>query len=65
MNGIDAIQQQQIYRVNPVNLFERREQNNNPKSYGNIFTQGQFGYNLEHPVVAGSPTQARNLDLLA
>lgn len=64
MNGIDAIQQQQIYRVNPINLFERREQNNQ-KSYGNIFSEGKFGYNLDHPVVAGSPTQARNLDILA
>lgn len=61
MNGIEAIQQQQIYRVNPINLFERREQSGRQE---NIFAQ-QNGFNLNHPVVAGSPVQARNLDLLA
>ena len=63
MNGIEAIQQQQIYRVNPVNLFERREQSSR-SDFANIFAN-QSNYNLNHPAVAGSPTQARNLDLLA
>ncbi len=60
MNGIEAIQQQNIYRVNPINFFERAQR----REDNNIFRQ-QTGFSLNHPVVAGSPTQARSLDLLA
>lgn len=57
MNKINAIQPNSFYRVNPVNLFDNYRQNNN------LFAQSQ--YNLNHPKVFGSETQARSLDLLA
>lgn len=69
MNGIDAIQPNNIYRVNAVNLFENRNQAN--ARTNNIFSTGLFtqqtndNYNLNHPRVIGSETQAKSLDLLA
>lgn len=69
MNSIDAIQPNNNYRVNAVNLFENRNQNN--ARTNNIFSTGLFAqqtnenYNLNHPRVIGSETQARSLDLLA
>ena len=69
MNSIDAIQPNNIYRVNAVNIFENRNQNN--ARTNNIFSTGLFAqqtneiYNLNHPWVIGSETQARSLDLLA
>lgn len=59
MESIRAVQAQSIYKVNPVNLFERREQ----KEQSNIFAQN-FNFNLDHPQ-AKSPTLANSLDLLA
>lgn len=38
MNGIDAIQPNNIYRVNAVNLFENRNQSN--ARTNNIFNTG-------------------------
>lgn len=66
MNTIDAIQRQNIFRVQPINLFENRSQ----KGAGN-FDSGLFKpqenniFNLNHPKVSGSETQAGFLDLLA
>ncbi len=57
MNSVKAIQPNNIYRVNPVNLFENRKQNSN------LFNNSE--YNLNHPKVFGSETQARTLDFLA
>ena len=68
MNGIDAIQPNNIFRVNAVNLFENGRQN---RGVQNTFDTGLFArqdnneYNLNHPRVIGSETQARHLDLLA
>ncbi len=68
MNGIDAIQPNNIFRVNAVNFFENSRQNKNVQ---NNFESGLFAYqdnnqyNLNHPRVIGSETQARYLDLLA
>ncbi len=68
MNGIDAIQPNNIFRVNAVNLFENGRQN---RGVQNNFDTGLFArqdnneYNLNHPRVIGSETQARHLDLLA
>ncbi len=68
MNRIDAIQSNNIFRVNAVNLFENGRQNRGVK---NIFDSGLFArqdnenYNLNHPRVAGSETTAKSLDLLA
>ncbi len=57
MNSINAIQPYNIYRVNPVNLFENRKQNTN------MFAQYQ--YNLNHPNVTGNNTNNGHLDFLA
>lgn len=57
MNGIKAIQPYNIYRVNPINLFEDRKQNTN------LFAQSQ--YNLNHPKTAGNNTNSGHLDFLA
>lgn len=57
MNSINAIQPYNIYRVNPVNLFENRKQNTN------MFAQHQ--YNLNHPNVTENNTNNGHLDFLA
>ncbi len=68
MNGIEAIQPNNIFRVNAVNLFENSRQN---RAVANRFDSGLFvqqtneNYNLNHPRVRGSETQAKHLDLLA
>ncbi len=68
MNGIEAIQPNNIFRVNAVNLFENGRQS---RTSFNRFDSGLFtqqtneNYNLNHPKVKGSETQARHLDLLA
>ena len=68
MNGIEAIQPNNIFRVNAVNLFENSRQN---RAVTNRFDSGLFAqqtnenYNLNHPRVIGSETQAKHLDLLA
>ena len=65
-NRIDAIRQQQIYRVNPVSLYERRAQQNTIEK-SNIFSNSNnSNYNLNHPAVAGgNSNRASVLDLLA
>ena len=69
INGIDAIQQQNIYRVNAVNLFENSQsgaaQRTNRFNSGLFAQQTNDTYNPNHPMVRGSETQARHLDLLA
>lgn len=60
MESIKAIQAQNLYRVNPINLFENRQQRNTQQ---NIFAY-QSGFNLNHPA-AQSPFRANNLDILA
>lgn len=68
MNGIEAIQPNNIFRVNAVNLFDNSRQN---RASFNRFDSGLFAqqtnenYNLNHPRVIGSETQAKHLDLLA
>lgn len=64
MKGIEAIQQQYIYRVNPVNLFERRSQQNAVQQT-NIFANQKSEFNLNHPNVFGNSGIAESLDLLA
>ena len=69
INGIDAIQQQNIYKVNAVNLFENTPSGTMRRT--ELFNSGLFAqqtndtYNPNHPMVRGSETQARHLDLLA
>ena len=67
MNGIDAIQPINMFRVNPVNLFENSRQNKGINTFnsGLFAQQTNSNYNLNHPRVLGSETQARHLDLLA
>ncbi len=68
MNGIEAIQPNNIFKVNAVNLFENSRQN---RSVQNNFDSGLFArqdnasYNLNHPRVAGGAATANKLDLLA
>lgn len=62
MDNIKAIQPNNIYKVNPVNLFENRK----PNGRMNLFEQQDNNiFNLNHPKVSGSETQARSLDFLA
>ena len=69
INGIEAVKQQNIYRVNAVNIFENNRKDNLRQENmfaGSLFTrQDNNTYNPNHPMVRGSETQARNLDLLA
>jgi len=70
INSIDAVKQQNIYRVNAVNIFENNNRNGIAER-NNIFNSSLFAqqynenYNPNHPMVRGSETQARYLDLLA
>lgn len=67
IDGIKAVQPNNIFKVNPVQLFGDNRSNrteNNPFNSG-LFTQQTNGnYNLNHPRVAGGAS-ANNLDLLA
>ncbi len=66
--NIDKIQQNYIYRVDPVNFFEAKKQE---PTKNNIFQSGLFAkqtnevFNLNHPKVAGSETTANKFDMLA
>lgn len=67
INGIDKIQHNNIFKVNPVQLFENNRQSrteNNPFNSGLFAQQTNTDFNLNHPKVAGS-NSANNLDLLA
>ena len=57
MNGIKAIQPYNIYRVNPVNLFENRKQN------ANMFAQAQ--HNLNPPDITENKAHNGHLDIFA
>ena len=65
MNGkIDAIQQQYMYTVQPVKLFEDEKQNRTKQSSFDFINQmNKSDYNPLHPNVK-SGTMAKNLDLL-
>ena len=64
-NKISAIQPNNLFRVNAINLFENRNQNSNNYMNSGLFSQQSNGeYNLTHPK-ANNDIRARNLDLLA
>ncbi len=69
IKGIDAIQSNNIYKVNAVQLFGNQRQaqmENNPFNSSLFGEQLNGNYNLNPPRVAGeSSFQANNLDLLA
>ena len=67
MNGIEAVQPNNIFRVIAVNLFDNNRQDKAVQQFNTgLFTQQRNeNYNLNHPRVVGSETQARHLDLLA
>lgn len=68
MNGIEAVQPNNIFRVNAVNLFDNNNRQNKAVrrfDTGLFAQQTNENYNLNHPRVIGSETQARHLDLLA
>ncbi len=68
INGIDKIQPNNIFRVNPVQLFDNNNRQNRTENNpfnSSLFSQQTNGaYNLSHPRVAGG-AQANSLDLLA
>lgn len=61
ISSIDRIQQNNIYKVNPVNLFERRKDEQNNIFNNNLFSSTGKEFNLNHP----QTTQTGNLDFLA
>ena len=66
--SIKAIQAQQVYKVQPVNLFETSTSRNPlsqlpSQTLGATPFSGQ-SYNPFYPSVENSPTLARSLDLL-
>ena len=67
INGIDRVQPNNIFKVNPVQLFENNRQSrteNNPFNSGLFAQQTNETINLNHPRTAGA-AQANNFDLLA
>lgn len=67
IDGIKAVQANNIFKVNPVQMFENSRQNRTENNLFNssLFAQQTNGnYNLSHPRVAGG-TSANSLDLLA
>ncbi len=69
MSRIDSIQPNNIFRVNPVTFLgdDSKNNRNTPLSFdtGLFRQQSNDNYNLNHPRVIGSDTQAKNLDILA
>lgn len=68
MTGIQAIQPNNIFRVSAINQFDNQRQNGAAaeKFDNGLFSfQGNDKYSPNHPMVKGSQTQARHLDLLA
>ena len=65
MNGIKPIQANNVFRVNPINLFESRGGSNAQLNGGLFARQSNSEFNLNHPKVAGSEINAKFLDLLA
>ena len=68
IHGIDKIQPNNIFRENPVQLFDNNNRQNRTENNpfnSSLFSQHTNGtYNLSHPRVAGG-AQANSLDLLA
>lgn len=68
IDGIKAVQPNNIFKVNPVQLFgdnNRSSRTENNPFNSSLFSQQTNGnYNLNHPRVAGG-AQANSLDLLA
>lgn len=68
INGIKAVQPNNIFKVNPVQLFDNNNKQyrteNNPFNSSLFSQQTNGNYNLNHPRVAGGAS-ANNLDLLA
>lgn len=68
IDGIKAVQPNNIFKVNPVQLFgdnNRSNRTENNPFNSSLFSQQTNGnYNLNHPRVAGG-AQANSLDLLA
>lgn len=66
--GIEAVQPNNIFKVNAVQMYDNQHKQN---AVQNKFNSGIFSqqtnedYNVNHPLVRGSETQARHLDLLA
>ena len=71
INKIEAVQPNQIYRINPVKFMgnqpKRSLSGNSFSTNSNMFfaQNNNNGYSLNHPRVAGSPTCARSIDFLA
>lgn len=68
IDGIKAVQPNNIFKVNPVQLFgdnnRTNRTENNPFNSSLFSQQTNENYNLNHPRVAGGAS-ANNLDLLA
>lgn len=68
IDGIKAVQPNNIFKVNPVQLFgdnNRSSRTENNPFNSSLFSQQTNGnYNLNHPRVVGGAS-ANNLDLLA
>jgi len=66
MDAIQAIQNLNIYRVNPIGA-NQRDSGSAPNMFeSGLFAQPKLGeHNLNYPKVKGSETQGRSLDLLA
>lgn len=67
MNSVKPVQQNMMYKVNPVNLYTSR--NYQELNKGNLLDRGLFknsnlAYGLNHPKVAGSDSKAKFLDLM-
>ena len=67
IDGIKAVQPNNIFKVNPVKLFgdnNRSNKTENNPFNSSLFSQQTNGnYNVNHPRVAGGAS-ANNLDLL-
>ena len=64
-NSIDEIHRQYMYAVQPVKLFESKNQNQTQKSSFDFISQmNKNGYNPFHPNVK-SETTAKKLDIMS
>ena len=66
LESVKAIQAQQLYKVQPVNLFETtgRQDNRQQSLLGGFNASTGKSYNPFYPSVENSPVLGRSLDLL-
>ena len=67
MSAIKPVQANMMFKVDPVAFYTSRNYSQNSQDFMNqgLFKDFSSNYNLNHPKISGSETQAKFLDLTA